>query len=276
MEGEPGLTRTTTERLQEFFKAFASAKKALLLLDYDGTLAPFRVDRFKARPWAGVRELLNGIQNPTEQCIATRMVFISGRPAAEVAALLALSRNVEVWGLHGAERLHPDGRRELEQVPPATREKLDELRAQLRQDSFGGLFEDKPNAAVMHWRGTSGRKAQEIAQRTRTLFDPLAKLEGLTLLKFESGLELRAGRDKGGAVEAILAEAGKSAAHDPVAFLGDDITDETAFEAVNRSPRPHLSALVRRRRRKTAAQAWLKPPVELKSFLRNWIGACKR
>ena len=29
-------------------------------------------------------------------------------------------------------------------------------------------------------------------------------MDGLTLLEFEAGLELRVGRDKGGAVEAIL------------------------------------------------------------------------
>lgn len=276
MEGEPGLTRTNAARLQEFYRAFAHAKSALLLLDYDGTLAPFRIDRFKARPWAGVRELLNTIQSCTEPSIATRTVFISGRPAAEVQQLLGLNSNVEVWGLHGAERLYPDGKRELEQAPAATRRKLDELRAQLKRDSFGGLFEDKPNAAVMHWRGASGGKAQEIAQKALALFEPLASLEGFTLLKFESGLELRAGRDKGDAVEAILEETGKHAARDPVAFLGDDITDEAAFDAVNRSMRPHLTALVRRMRRKSAAQVWLKPPDELREFLRSWIAACQR
>jgi trehalose 6-phosphate phosphatase len=276
MKGEPGLTRTAAARLKEFFDSFAHARNALLLLDYDGTLAPFRVDRFKALPWAGVRDLLNSIQNPGARSIATRIVFISGRPGGEVLQLLGLDSDVEVWGLHGSERIYPDGRRKLQQPPAATRKRLDELRAQLRHDSFGGLFEDKPNAAVMHWRGATGRRAQEIAERTRALFEPLAALEGLKLLKFESGLELRAGRDKGDAVEAILAEAGKRAASAPVAFLGDDVTDEAAFEAVNRSTRPHLSALVRRTKRKTAADVWLHPPVELKAFLKNWIAACRR
>ena len=82
-----------------------------MLLDYDGTLAPFRVDRFRARPWAGVRELLAGIQNQGR----TRMVVVSGRPAEEILPLLALEPAPEVWGLHGSERLRPDGRRELEQ-----------------------------------------------------------------------------------------------------------------------------------------------------------------
>lgn len=276
MGTEAHLTRTTSDQVEEFFNTFAGAKRALLLLDYDGTLAPFRKDRFKAHPWVGVRELLNRIQDPGETGLATRIVFISGRPATEIGPLLGLDRPIEVWGLHGAEHLYPDGRRELEEAPAATREKLDELRAQLTRDSFGGLFEDKPNAAVMHWRGASDSKAQKIAQKTRELFEPLAQLEGLTLLEFESGLELRAGRDKGGAVEAILGDEAEEGICNPVAFLGDDITDEAAFAAVNRSGRPHFTALVRRTRRKTAASVWLQPPVELRCFLRKWISACKR
>jgi trehalose 6-phosphate phosphatase len=268
------LTQESEEKLEEFFRAFAGARKALLLLDYDGTLAPFRVDRFKARPWTGVRELLARIQNQAQTGLETRMAIISGRPAAEIAPLLGLDSPLEIWGLHGAERLYPDGRRELQEAPPATRSRLDELREQLRRDSFDGLFEDKPNAAVMHWRGTSPRKARQIEQRTRELFEPLAQLEGLTLLEFESGLELRVGRGKGEAVEAILKETnGDGFAACPVAFLGDDVTDEAAFCAVNSAKGPHLSALVRRKWRETAADVWLKPPVELRQLLQRWIDA---
>jgi trehalose-6-phosphatase len=50
------------EKIRTFFAGFAGKVTPLLLLDYDGTLAPFRVDRFLARPWAGVRELLTRIQ----------------------------------------------------------------------------------------------------------------------------------------------------------------------------------------------------------------------
>ena len=264
--------RTKNGQLHDFFSNFTQATNALLLLDYDGTLAPFRVDRFEARPWSGVPELLNQIQDCRR--VTTRIIFISGRPAAEIAPLLGLERPIEVWGLHGAEHLHPDGRRELQEPPPATRSKLEELKGILRSDSFGGLFEDKPNAAVMHWRGASPGKVQEITRKTRALFEPLAKLEGLTLLEFESGLELRSGRDKGGAVEAILAAESIQASTNPVAFLGDDITDESAFLAVNASQRPHLTALVRPVHRETAATLWLKPPSELKEFLREWIDVC--
>jgi len=256
----------TAEKLDLFFGTFTGATKTLLLLDYDGTLAPFRIDRFKARPWTGVRELVTRIQQQGR----TRIVIVSGRPAAEIAPLLGLASPLEVWGLHGAERLHTDGRRELEQPLPTTQAKLDALCAELRRDSLGGLFEAKPNGAVMHWRGISQGKAKEIQKRTRAMFEPLAKMDGLALLEFESGLELRAGREKGAAVRMLLDEM-KDDMPTPAAFLGDDITDEAGFLAMKGNG---LSALVRREYRDTAADVWLRPPGELKDFLSRWLRAC--
>jgi len=256
----------SADKLEEFFCGFADGARPLLLLDYDGTLAPFRLDRFKARPWAGIRELLGLIQGQG----ATRMAVVTGRPATEIAPLLALDPPLEVWGLHGAERLFPDGRRELEPISATVWNTLETLRQKLRSDSKGGLFEDKANAVVMHWRGASPHKAKLIEQWTRALFDPLAQMHGLALLEFESGVELRVGRDKGGAVGAIVKEAEGGG---PVAYLGDDLTDEAAFRAVNRTGARGLSVLVRREWRETAAQIWLKPPAELKAFLERWIKA---
>ena len=253
------------EKLEEFFNALKGARSSFLFLDYDGTLAPFRVNRFTARPWAGVRELLKQIQQQGR----TRMTMITGRPAQEIRPLLGLEPPLEVWGLHGAERIHVDGRRKLEEAPAETQAKLEKLRERLRQDSLGGLFEDKANGVVMHWRGESARKAKLIEQGTRALFEPMARMDGLMLLDFEYGLELRAGRDKGGAVEAILEEHG---ARWPVAFLGDDLTDEAAFAVVNGLEGAHLSVLVRREPRETEADVWMKPPGELLGFLRRWVG----
>jgi trehalose 6-phosphate phosphatase len=260
------LNPRTTRKLNEFFRALSRAPKSVLLLDYDGTLAGFRVDRFKATPWVRVSELLARIQQPG----TTRIVVITGRPAEEIPRLIGLDPPPEVWGLHGSERLYPDGRRELEQPSPQTQAKLEDLRRRLKRNAFGGLFEDKPNAAVMHWRGRSARVAMEVERRARELFEPLAKLDGLRLLRFESGLELRAGRDKGGAVRAILGEA---AGKIPAAYLGDDITDEAAFVALNEAKGPHLSVLMRRERRKTAADVWMRPPADLRWFLRRWLEA---
>ena len=259
----------TAAKLDRFFSAFNGAAKPLLLLDYDGTLAGFRVDRFRARPWAGVSNLLEQIQ----QQGLTRMAVITGRPPEEIAPLLGLEPRLEVWGLHGAARLYPDGRYELEKPSAIAEQELEELRALLSRDALGGLFEHKPNAAVMHWRGYSPGRARRIEQRTRALFEPLAQLDGLSLLEFESGLELRVGRDKGGAIREILQEVGPSA---PATYLGDDLTDESGFRAINEAPGVHLSVLMRRKRRETSADIWLQPPGELRKFLRSWLRAASK
>lgn len=260
------MTPESAEKLDAFFRTFVGGATPFLLLDYDGTLAPFRVNRFEAMPWSGVRARLERIQRQGR----TRIAIVTGRPAREIAPLLEIDPPLEVWGLHGAERLYPDGRRELEAAALAIQQKLDELRALLRRDSLGGLFEEKPNAAVMHWRGVPQQKARSIEKRARQLFEPLAKLDGLNLLEFEAGLELRAGRDKGGAVDAILSESDPDA---PVAYLGDDLTDEAAFRAVKSAGSRGLSVLMRREGRETCADIWLRPPEELKEFLEMWLKA---
>ncbi len=68
----------------------------------------------------------------------------------------------------------------------------------------------------------------------------------------------------------IIREAGTDA---PITYLGDDLTDESAFQAVNEAKAPHLSVLMRRAPRKTEADVWLKPPKELREFLRLWLDA---
>ena len=241
-----------------------------MLLDYDGTLAPFRIDRFKAQPWAGVRELLNRIQSQGR----THVVVVTGRPAQEILPLLGVEPAPEVWGLHGAERLHANGCREFEQLSPAVRAELDALSAELKRDATGGLIEEKPNAIVMHWRGVAPARARAIEKRTRALFEPMARINSLNLLEFEAGLELRTGRDKGGAVSVILEEIAGSNPHfglHPIAYLGDDLTDESAFRAIKGHG---LGVLVRRQPRPTAADVWLRPPQELRDFLKMWLHAC--
>lgn len=258
------MEQREADRFDEFFNSVHLARAPLLLLDYDGTLADFRIDRFTARPWSGTRELLNAIQKDGR----TRLMVVTGRPAGEINPLLQLDAQVEVWGLHGAEHLHVNGQRELEEAPPPALAMLDRLREQLRRDALGGLFEDKPNAVVMHWRGHPLRQAKHIEQKTRALFEPAADVAGLSMLPFESGIELRVGRDKGGAVEAIVEQAEPFT---PVTYLGDDLTDEPAFGAVNRTRNPHLSVLMRRGLRPTAAEVWLQPPDGLRWFLRRWM-----
>ena len=90
---------------------------------------------------------------------------------------------------------------------------------------------------------------------------------GIYLAEFDGGLELRvSGIDKGSAVRMILADLDVDC---PLAYLGDDQTDEDAFEEIGERG---LKVLVGSTLRDTAADVWLKPPDELYGFLDRWIG----
>ena len=52
------------------------------------------------------------------------------------------------------------------------------------------------------------------------------------------------------------------------AYLGDDVTDENAFQAVKGHG---VGLLVREELRPTEADVWIRPPDELRSFLLDWI-----
>src|SRR5690554_431273 len=86
-----------------FFSHLHQADRRVLFLDYDGTLAPFRVQRNEAVPYPGVRRALALLQRGEH----TRLVIVSGRACADVLLLLGLDDIPEVWGSHGWERRLP-------------------------------------------------------------------------------------------------------------------------------------------------------------------------
>ena len=244
-----------------FFKTLGAARQSALFLDFDGTLAPFRIDPAAVRPWAGVATLLGSIQ----QQRSSRVAIVSGRPAQQVRALLGLEIAPEIWGLHGAERLMPDGKLHLEKLLPSQYEKLAAAKRAIRDAGLGLRNELKWNAVVVHWRGKSLRSAAAIRRQALTVLSPFAELPDLKLLHFDGGVELRAGRNKGDAVKLLLQSMADNAAS---AYLGDDTTDEDAFEVIAGRG---LGVLVRRQWRPSAAQAWLRPPQQLRQFLTLWL-----
>jgi trehalose-phosphatase len=250
-------------KLDEFFQSVNAASESLLLLDFDGTLAPFRVDPSKVRPWAGIVNLLDKIQ----QAGRTRLAIITGRPAGDVASQLGMDNAPEIWGLHGAERLYPDGRLEEEELIADEQALLEAARSAVREARLGVRVEEKRNAVVVHWRGKSPHSIHAARSRALKLLRPFADNPAMKLLQFDGGLELRAGRDKGDAVRMILVEVPNST---PVAYLGDDATDEDAFLALAGRG---LGVLVRREWRPGAAQMWLRPPAQLREFLAAWLRA---
>src|SRR5947209_6230817 len=247
-----------------FFDQLRRTKSRALLLDYDGTLAPFTAERERAFPYPGIPELVSKIIHT-----GTRVVLVSGRPATEVLFLSGIHPHPEIWGSHGAERLLPNGSYEVE---PPSLDHQTALKAavhSLNACGFASRVEVKPGGIAVHWRGLPAAERAHMEARIRTLFASAIEDHGLHLLPFDGGLELRApGKNKGDAVSAILQESGSEVA---AAYLGDDQTDENAFRAIKGRG---IAILVRPGPRPTVADVWLRPPEELGRFLHEWLTAC--
>jgi trehalose 6-phosphate phosphatase len=231
------------------------------MLDYDGTLAPFREERDRAVPYPGVRETLDKIMHSDR----TRLVVISGRAIADLMPLLGLATFPEIWGSHGWERRRADGSYSIMPVDKSSLEGLAEADLLIRGNNLGSFSEKKPRSVALHWRGLSAEKKEAVERFVDSEMKPVASKYNLEIRGFDGGLELRLpGRNKGDVVRSIMADSQGEVFH---VYLGDDSTDEDAFEAVSDSG---LGILVRRDTRPTKARARLVPPGELIGFLNLW------
>ncbi len=252
-----------TDRLSAFFDRLRSAPSRVLFLDYDGTLAPFQIDRDRAFPYPGVPVLIDRIMEN-----GTRVVFVTGRPVREVLLLSGLRRQPEVWGSHGLERLKPDGSYSVEKVSTEQEAGLTQAQERLRSQGLKNRMELKPGAVALHWRGLEPQEIDKLSDTVRHLWYPLVRQYPLDLLAFDGGLELRVrGKDKSQAVAAILGESNPDSV---IAYLGDDRTDEDAFHALRGRG---LTVLVRDQPRPTLAEVQLRPPQELIQFFSEWLAA---
>jgi len=140
----------------------------------------------------------------------------------------------------------------------------------LRYQGLHSRAEFKTGAVAIHWRGLEGAAAAGIRSQVLLGWLPIAQSTPMELLEFDGGIEMRMpGRDKGDAVRTILDEIGPEV---PVAYLGDDLTDERAFLALGAVG---LSILVRPEWRETAAALRIRPPEGLREFLMRWLQACR-
>jgi len=247
-----------------FWQRLRSAPRSLLMMDYDGTLAPFHEDRFKTVAYAGVEDRLATLS----QLSQVHVVLVTGRPARELRALLPPGAAIDIWGSHGREQLQSDGAYKLFALDSVQQATLHHVAREMAALGFPETLELKPSSLAVHWRSCEPAVQEQIRSRMQSVFDDLGKAGRLHLLPFDGGLELRSNdRTKGTAARHIIAQEPAGA---PVAYLGDDLTDEDAFAAIgNRG----LSILVRGEVRRSCARFWLRPPEELLEFLDNWITA---
>lgn len=198
-----------------------------ILLDFDGTLAPIVPLPDDARLTADARAVVQALSRAPGAYVAV----VSGRGLADVRDRVGIE-GIAYAGNHGMEIEGP-GIHRLHPAAAAARPLLEvviERSASALSRIEGAALEDKGLTLTVHYR----RVARPLVEAVRDVVDrAVAGLEGLRVTEGKEVLEVRPRVDwhKGRAVEFLLRqfEGGPAA---PVIYIGDDTTDEDAFEAV--------------------------------------------
>jgi trehalose-phosphatase len=245
----------------ELWRAVAAAAHRLLVLDYDGTLAPLREDRDTAFPLPGALPVLERIAADPR----TTLAIVSGRPVADLDRLLRLP-GAHAIGEHGWEGRAPGGPIELHPLPEGCAAALARAADAAAARGFGDRLERKRASVMAHTRGLPAARARAVESACRALWAEAAGTAPLRLRPVDGGLELRAvGRDKGTAVRDLL---GGCPPGTTAVYIGDDHTDEDAFRALGAAG---FGLRVSRDDRPTAARGHLGSCAEVLAFLERWV-----
>lgn len=195
-----------------------------MFLDVDGTLLEIAATPDAVQVPAALRNTLENITQHHQGALA----LISGRSLASLDELFAPSV-FPAAGLHGLERRKFSGELWRAEVSQQALEVARTRLVQLQNQYRGLLLEDKHMALALHYRHAP-QLADLLHEEVTALQLSLAPHLQLKPGKFVFEL-LPAGYSKRTAIEAFMQEA-PYAGRVPV-FVGDDITDEDGFAAVN-------------------------------------------
>jgi trehalose 6-phosphate phosphatase len=234
------------EHARERYDALvAVAGEVVVGLDFDGTLSPIVADPESATIHHEAPTMLTELARQVRA-----VVVITGRPARQVVRLghleqiadrLSSPAELAVMGQYGHETWDSRSRSFTSPDPPEGlqkfREELPDLLA--AEDAEDAHVEEKGIAVAVHTRRLDD--AQEAFARLRARLADAADRHGLQLEPGRLVLEVRApGMDKGLAVRTALSEHQGGG----VLFVGDDLGDLEAFEAVRSLAEEGLPALL--------------------------------
>lgn len=228
------------------------AQKTAVLLDCDGTLVPLKRHPSDVRVPVQVKKVLARlVRNPT-----LFVAIVSGRRVRDLKALLDV-KGLHYFGLHGAEWSGGNAR-----VAPTTLAALRDAKQAARRSlqQWPGIWiEDKGLTFSVHYR-----QAKKAAMKLASL--ALAKLlkpwgDAFHILNGNQVWEVlpREVAGKSSAVLRILRDLPEGT---PAIYMGDDGTDELAFEALV----DHITVRVGDHR-STRAHYYVRSPSEVVRFL---------
>jgi trehalose 6-phosphate phosphatase len=235
--------------------------KPAVFYDFDGTLSDIVADPDTAALTAGAADALRSL---TEQC---PVAVLSGRDLADVRQRIGLPG---IWyaGSHGFESVGPDGSHHQNDAAAPAIAVLEEAAAELRDrlaNISGVAVEHKRFGVAVHYRNAERDRVGEVLSAVREA----GQRTGLRITTGREVIELRpdVDWDKGKTLRWVLDQISGvgSAALLPV-YLGDDITDEDAFDAIEDDG---LGIVVRHNDdgdRATAARYALENPAQVSEF----------
>ncbi len=232
-----------------------------VFFDFDGTLSDIVDDPDAARPVAGATEAL---QKLAAQC---PVAVLSGRDLADVTKRVGLPG---IWyaGSHGFELTAPDGTHHQNDAAAAAIPMLEEAAARLRQRIGlipGVVVEHKRFGVAVHYRNAARDRVGEVAAAVRTAGqrDAFRVTTGREVIELRPDIDW----DKGKTLRWVMDHLRQtpSAPLVPI-YLGDDITDEDAFDAVRDDGIPILVRHNDDGDRATAALFALDSPAQAAEF----------
>jgi trehalose 6-phosphate synthase/phosphatase len=251
----------TSEMQRKLASDFQESTKALLLLDYDGTLVPFSPRPVDAMPGANLLRLLERFtRNP-----GSEVVLISGRDKDTLENWFG-GLNVGLVAEHGVW-VKEKGGGGWEMIEPLTSEWKEEVYPILESwvdRTPGSFIEEKEFSLVWHYR-KADTKLGEL--RARELINNLSNitanlnlhvLEGNKVVEVKNS-DINKGR---AALKWISREE-----WDFVLALGDDWTDEDTFKVL-----PSTAWSIKVGFGSSAARFSLNYPNEATSLLRKMVG----
>lgn len=208
-------------------RAAATRERALLATDFDGVLAPIGQDPAAVRPLPGGVETLRAAAALPDTCVAV----VSGRDLETLAALTGIGAgdDIVLIGSHGGQTNRPDLVEHMMLTPEqeALLAELDAGLTALVAAHPGARIERKPAAVVLH---TRGMPLDADAAACEAAVELAAAHPGTHPMRGKKVVELAVtATTKGTALLAL----GTAVEAQATVYLGDDVTDETAFAALS-------------------------------------------
>jgi len=218
----PGQPQPAAVALATAVAKLAGAKRLLVALDFDGTLAPFVDVPRSARALPQAKAALDRLEALPDTWVA----YVSGRPLSSLEAVTEADEDALLIGSHGVEiRFGRDGvSLDLTDAERATLEELGRVLGALVDSAPGTRLEVKPVGFGVHYRQLEGDAGAEVVTRAYAaaagVSDALTIRDGKDIIEFSVR-----GANKGDGIERLREYTHATA----VLFAGDDVTDEDAF-----------------------------------------------